>query len=201
MKILSKGKTSAEDITGYFSQLGALFSSVQVTDASGTPLELPQGIEDAISLIKKQNSQGKKIIFIGNGGSNSIASHMATDFLKNGGIKALAFTDPSLITCISNDLGYPAVFERPIEMLAEEGDVLVAISSSGRSENILRGVEAARERGCEIITMSGFTSDNPLRKTGGLNFYVPSGSYGYVEITHLALCHCILDMIMLRGND
>ncbi len=81
-------------------------------------------------------------------------------------------------------------------MLAEGEDVLVAISSSGRSENILRGVEAARGKGCEVITMSGFTSDNPLRKTGRLNFYVPSDSYGYVEISHLTLCHCILDMMM-----
>ena len=196
MNTLSKKRASAEDITRYFSQLGSLFKETQVTDAKGAPLELSQGIREAINLIQSQSAQGKKIIFIGNGGSSSIASHQATDFLKNGGIKAIAFTDPSLLTCISNDLGYPKVFELPIKMLANEGDVLVAISSSGRSENILRGVEAARGKGCEIITMSGFTQDNPLRKTGRLNFYVPSDSYGYVEISHLALCHCILDMMM-----
>lgn len=196
MKTLSKKRTSAEDITRYFSQLGSLFKETQVTDAKGAPLELSQGIREAISLIQSKSAQGKKIIFIGNGGSSSIASHQATDFLKNGGIKAIAFTDPSLLTCISNDLGYPRVFEVPIKMLAEGEDVLVAISSSGRSENILRGVEAARGKGCEVITMSGFTSDNPLRKTGRLNFYVPSDSYGYVEISHLTLCHCILDMTM-----
>jgi D-sedoheptulose 7-phosphate isomerase len=193
---LSKRRTSAEDITRYFSQLGSLFKETQVTDAKGAPLELSQGIREAIDLIQGQSARGKKIIFIGNGGSSSIASHQATDFLKNGGIKAIAFTDPSLLTCVSNDLGYPRVFEVPIKMLAEGEDVLVAISSSGRSENILRGVEAARGKGCEVITMSGFTADNPLRKTGRLNFYVPSGSYGYVEISHLTLCHCILDMMM-----
>lgn len=196
MNTLSKRRTSAEDITRYFSQLGSLFKETQVTDAKGAPLELSQGIREAIDLIQGQSARGKKIIFIGNGGSSSIASHQATDFLKNGGIKAIAFTDPSLLTCISNDLGYPRVFEVPIKMLAEGEDVLVAISSSGRSENILRGVEAARGKGCEVITMSGFTADNPLRKTGRLNFYVPSDSYGYVEISHLALCHCILDMMM-----
>lgn len=198
MKTLSKSRTSVEDITRYFSRLGSLFKETQVTDAEGTLLELPRGIEEAINLIQRHSAQGKKIIFIGNGGSSSIASHQATDFLKNGGIKALAFTDPSLITCISNDLGYPEVFAKPIKILAEEGDVLVAISSSGRSENILKGVEAAGGKGCEIMTMSGFTSDNPLRKAGQLNFYVPSNSYGYVEISHLALCHCILDM--MGGN-
>lgn len=196
MNTLSKRRTSAEDITRYFSQLGSLFKETQVTDAKGAPLELSQGIREAIDLIQGQSARGKKIIFIGNGGSSSIASHQATDFLKNGGIKAIAFTDPSLLTCISNDLGYPRVFEVPIKMLAEGEDVLVAISSSGRSENILRGVEAARGKGCEVITMSGFTADNPLRKTGRLNFYVPSDSYGYVEISHLTLCHCILDMMM-----
>jgi len=193
---LSKKRASAEDITRYFSQLGSLFKETQVTDAKGAPLELSQGIREAIDLIQGQSARGKKIIFIGNGGSSSIASHQATDFLKNGGIKAIAFTDPSLLTCVSNDLGYPRVFEVPIKMLAEGEDVLVAISSSGRSENILRGVEAARGKGCEVITMSGFTSDNPLRKTGRLNFYVPADSYGYVEISHLTLCHCILDMMM-----
>ena len=196
MNTLSKKRASAEDITRYFSQLGSLFKETQVTDAKGAPLELSQGIGEAIHLIQSQSARGKKIIFIGNGGSSSIASHQATDFLKNGGIKAIAFTDPSLLTCVSNDLGYPRVFEVPIKMLAEGEDVLVAISSSGRSENILRGVEAARGKGCEVITMSGFTSDNPLRKTGRLNFYVPSDSYGYVEISHLTLCHCILDMMM-----
>lgn len=196
MNTLSKRRTSAEDITRYFSQLGSLFKETQVTDVKGAPLELSQGIREAIDLIQGQSARGKKIIFIGNGGSSSIASHQATDFLKNGGIKAIAFTDPSLLTCISNDLGYPRVFEVPIKMLAEGEDVLVAISSSGRSENILRGVEAARGKGCEVITMSGFTADNPLRKTGRLNFYVPSDSYGYVEISHLTLCHCILDMMM-----
>lgn len=196
MNTLSKKRASAEDITRYFSQLGSLFKETQVTDAKGAPLELSQGIREAISLIQSKSAQGKKIIFIGNGGSSSIASHQATDFLKNGGIKAIAFTDPSLLTCVSNDLGYPRVFEVPIKMLAEGEDVLVAISSSGRSENILRGVEAASGKGCEVITMSGFTADNPLRKTGRLNFYVPSDSYGYVEISHLTLCHCILDMMM-----
>lgn len=196
MNTLSKRRTSAEDITRYFSQLGSLFNETQVTDAKGTPLEFSRGMQEAIDLIQGQSARGKKIIFIGNGGSSSIASHQATDFLKNGGIKAIAFTDPSLLTCVSNDLGYPRVFEVPIKMLAEGEDVLVAISSSGRSENILRGVEAARGKGCEVITMSGFTSDNPLRKTGRLNFYVPSDSYGYVEISHLTLCHCILDMMM-----
>ena len=81
-------------------------------------------------------------------------------------------------------------------MFADSGDVLVAISSSGRSENILRGARKAREKDCRVLTMSGFDPDNPLRRLGDLNFYVPSKSYGHVEITHLSLSHCMLDTIM-----
>jgi D-sedoheptulose 7-phosphate isomerase len=81
-------------------------------------------------------------------------------------------------------------------MFADAGDVLIAISSSGRSENILRAVAAAETAGCRVVTLSGFQSDNLLRHRGELNFYVPSDSYGYVEITHLAICHCIVDTII-----
>lgn len=132
-------------------------------------------------------------MFIGNGGSASIASHMAIDFWKNSGIKAVSFNDSSQLTCLSNDFGYEYVFEKPIEMFAENGDVLIAISSSGRSRNILRGVKAARRKRCRIITMSGFKKNNPLRKIGDLNYYAPSDSYGFVEIIHGAICHLFAD--------
>lgn len=115
-------------------------------------------------------------------------------------MRAIAFNDACLLTCISNDFGYQYVFEKPIEMFAAVDDILVAISSSGRSENILRGVGAAKNKGCNIITMSGFDPDNPLRSTGNINFYVPSHSYGYVEISHLSLCHYIVDTIIGRKN-
>jgi len=179
----------------YLSGLGDLLSQVQVADGTG-PLPLEGGIERAIALILSRTTLGNKVLFIGNGGSAAIASHQAVDYWKNGGMRALAFNDPSLLTCISNDFGYPYVFEKPLEMFAEPWDVLVAISSSGRSPNILGGVLAARRRGCRVITLSGFAPDNPLRSDGDLNFYVPSHSYGYVEICHLALCHCILDCII-----
>ena len=116
--------------------------------------------------------------------------------LDHGVARAVAFNDPSLLTCVSNDFGYAHVFEKPIEMFADAGDVLIAISSSGKSENIVRGVEAARRTGCRIITLSGFRPDNPLRRLGELNFWVPTDSYGHVEITHLALCHAVVDAIM-----
>ena len=143
-----------------------------------------------------QAASGQKIIFIGNGGSAAISSHMAIDFWKNGGMKAISFNDGPQLTCIGNDYGYKHVFEKPIEMFADSGDILIAISSSGKSENILLGVQAAGLKGCRIITLSGFDENNPLSSIGEFNFYVPSKSYGPVEVIHHSICHCIIDTIM-----
>ena len=146
--------------------------------------------------IQKQANLGKKIIFIGNGGSASIASHMAIDFWRNGGIRALCFNEAAQLTCISNDFGYAQVFASPIMMFADAGDILVAISSSGQSENILNAVIAAQNSGCIIITLSGFEPTNPLRATGQWNMYVPSSAYGMVELSHQIILHNLLDFIM-----
>lgn len=187
-----------QDITRYFRELGEIFLKVQAIDNNGKSIEIADGLEKSINLIVDQTQKGCKVIFIGNGGSASIASHQAIDFFKNGGMRAICFTDSSLLTCLSNDFGYQYVFEKPIEMFADKGDVLVAISSSGKSENILRGVDAAKNKGCQVITMSGFKPDNPLKTRGDFNFYVPSNSYGYVEIAHLTLCHCMVDTIVAK---
>jgi D-sedoheptulose 7-phosphate isomerase len=180
----------------YYEDLKALMGTISITDEYGKEIFFYDGINSAIQIILKQTSSGNKIIFIGNGASAAISSHMATDFWKNGSIRAQAFNDTSLITCISNDFGYEYVFEKPIEMFADTGDILIAISSAGKSGNILRGVKAAREKQCQIITLSGFDLNNPLRSLGHLNFYVPSHSYGLVEIVHHSICHCILDTII-----
>ncbi len=187
-------------LTGYFKKIGELFSRIEVTDSKAEPLPLETAIKKAIRDILSRAKRGAKIIFVGNGGSASIASHMAIDFLKNGDIPALAFNDSSLLTCISNDLGYEYVFQRPLKILAKKNDILFSISSSGKSKNIINAAREARKKGCGIITFTGFNKNNPLRKLGDINFYVPSESYGYVEISHLAVCHCIIDKIITDKN-
>ena len=179
----------------YFSSLHGHLSSLEAQGEKGQSFDLDTAFERALDLILKTKQTHRKVIFIGNGGSASIASHQAVDLWKNGGIPAIAFNDSSLLTCISNDYGYEHVFEKPIEMFAQSEDVLIAISSSGRSENILRGVDQARSKDCSVITLSGFQPDNPLRRKGHLNFYVPSDSYGFVEISHLTVCHYLADRI------
>ncbi|MDD5687471.1 MAG: SIS domain-containing protein [Elusimicrobia bacterium] len=185
-------------IEKYYNELSVLFDSVRVTNSRRNKLGFFKGIEVVCNVIKRQSDKGGKLFFIGNGASASISSHMSTDFWKNGGIQSLAFNDSSLLTCVSNDFGYRYVFEKPIEMFADKGDVLFAISSSGKSENIIRGVKMACSKKLNIITLSGFNKKNPLCSLGDINFYVPSPSYGYVEIIHQAICHSILDMILLE---
>lgn len=182
--------------TDYFRQLAALSDKFQVTDDRGISLSFPEGIDRAATLVSEQTQGGNKVIFIGNGGSAAVASHQAIDYWRNGGFRAIAFNDGALLTCISNDFGYEQVFSKPIAMFAQPGDVIFAISSSGQSANILEGARQGTQAGCHAITLSAFKPDNPLRQLGNLNFYVPTMAYGYAEITHLCICHCILDGLM-----
>lgn len=188
--------------SAYLKELGKTFLDSQVThDMRGT-LSLEDGLEEAIRLVETVRANGKKVIMVGNGGSAAIAGHQAVDYSKNGRTRAISFNESSLLTCIANDYGYQSVFEKPIEMFADAGDLVIAISSSGKSENILRATVAAKKKECTVITFSGFTSDNPLRTSGHLNFYVPcpSGAYGFAEIAHLSLVHCILESMIERNG-
>jgi D-sedoheptulose 7-phosphate isomerase len=183
---------------GQLKDYGQALTAAEVTDAGGQRCSLDEGMERAVELLWAQTELGRKVMFVGNGASAAIGSHQALDYWKNGGMRAVTFNDLALLTAISNDYSYPEVFEKPIEMFADQGDVLMAISSSGCSENILRGAAAARRRQCRVITFSGRQPDNPLRGLGDLNFYIPSMSYGHVEVAHLALSHTLLDTIMDR---
>lgn len=169
---------------------------IEVTDGRRLPLDLAEGFDRTLGWLDEMKRAGGKVIFVGNGGSAAIASHQAVDYWKNGGVRAISFNDPALLTCIGNDFGFEHVFAKPIEMFADPDDVAIVISSSGRSANMLNAAQAARLKTRRVITMSGFTADNPLRGLGDLNFYVPAQAYGLVEITHLSICHGIADRLM-----
>ncbi|MCP1614206.1 D-sedoheptulose 7-phosphate isomerase [Azospirillum lipoferum] len=185
-----------ERVNAYFEVLSTLQTATEATDFSGHVLSLGAAFDRAIGIARSATAAGGKLMIVGNGGSAGIASHLAIDFSKNGGMSAMAFNDPAALTCLGNDLGYENVFAAQIGFHARPGDLLVAISSSGRSPNILKAVAAARERDCGILTLSGFDAGNPLRRAGDVNLYVPSTSYGFVEVSHLALCHALLDLAM-----
>jgi D-sedoheptulose 7-phosphate isomerase len=180
----------------YFSDLHAALRKTEATNLEGAKLKFDEAMEQTHDVVAALKENGGHIIFIGNGGSAAIASHMATDWLKNGKFKATCYNDPAMLTCITNDLGYENVFSLPLSYFGRPYDMLVAISSSGKSANILKAVETARELNMSILTLSGFGRDNPLRQVGDMNLWIPSDSYGFVEIGHLAICHALLDRTM-----
>src|ERR1700733_7083922 len=188
-------RVDSREVCSYFTVLSEHLTDAAVTSASGEALGLAEGVNRVIAQARGTHAAGNKLIFVGNGGSAAIASHMATDYSKNGDIRSLALNDSSMLTCLGNDLGYERIFAKQIELHARPDDLVIAISSSGRSANILNAVKAARAAKCDVVTFSGFAPDNPLRSLGDINFYVASDRYGFVEIGHLTICHAILDFI------
>lgn len=154
--------------------------------------EIRDGIRETVALLRDT----KRVIFIGNGGSNAICSHMMEDFMKIAGKQTLAFSDPALITCFANDYGYENALKEWIKFNFQEGDILVAISSSGESSNILNAVNTHRTLGGKTIGLSGFDPDNTLGKSCDINLRTPAKNYGIVECFHQVILHAILDELV-----
>ena len=137
---------------------------------------------------------GGKIIFAGNGGSAAIASHCSVDLTKTVGMRGINFNEADLITCFANDYGYAEWLAKAVESYGDPGDVLVLISSSGRSANVVRAAQVATELGLSVVTLSGFDADNPLRAAGRINLWVDSHEYNVVEMTHHVWLLAVIDM-------
>jgi len=183
---------------GFVATLADLLTATEASDSAGRFRAIDEAVEWAALAARATHDRGNKLIFIGNGGSAGIASHMAADYSKSANLRALALNDASMLTCLGNDYGYEQVFAKQIEFHGRPGDFLVALSSSGRSANILNAVEAARGMDCTVMTLSGFTPDNPLRAMGDMNFFLASDAYLFVEVGHMALCHAILEYSIER---
>lgn len=156
----------------------------------------PEDLQMAVQLALAAKQAGQRFFFIGNGGSAAIASHMAADWLKAGGVAAMSFNEPALITALANDLGYQHAFSQPLDRHGKRDDLLFAISSSGESWSVINAAFTAHRLGMKIITLSGFAPDNPLHDAGSVNFHVASNQYGLVEVAHHAICHAILDAVI-----
>lgn len=148
----------------------------------------------------RTREKGGRVIFIGNGGSAGIASHLAIDLSKNASVPAACFSDASMMSCLANDYGFEDWIAHAVRLSARAGDCLVAISSSGRSANILKAVEKAREMKLSVITLSGMSADNPLRKLGDINYWVDSLSYNIVETAHQFWMMAAIDLIIGRAE-
>lgn len=150
----------------------------------------------ATDLIRGILTSGGKIIVVGNGGSAAIASHLTVDLTKAAGIRTVNFNEPTLLTCFANDYGYEHWVAKALEFYADPGDLAVLISSSGASQNIVNGAEQARTMGLTVISLSGFSPENPLRQLGDLNLFAASDSYNIVEMTHHVWLLAIVDYLI-----
>ena len=148
----------------------------------------------------KCRDAGGKLIFAGNGASASIASHCAVDYTKQARVRAVTFNEPNLITCYANDYGYEHWIEQALVHQADSADVIILISSSGKSANVLNAARYARKNGLRIITFTGFAHDNPLSQLGDLNFWVNSRSYNIVECTHMFWLMMVCDLIVGKAE-
>ena len=147
-------------------------------------------------LLIDTHAQGRKTIFAGNGGSAAIASHCAVDFTKNARVRCVNFNEADLITCLANDYGYERWLAKALQFYADPGDVVILISSSGASRNMVEAARYARRKGLAVVTFTGFAEGNPLKLAGQVNFWINSRAYNIVEMTHhiwlLALCDLII---------
>ena len=153
-------------------------------------------LDEAVDLLRETSDTGGKVIFGGNGGSSAMASHVAVDLTKNAGIRAINFNESDLITCFANDYGYEEWIKKSIEFYADPDDMVVLMSSSGTSQNVINAGKIAKERGMKLITFSGFQADNPLRALGDLNFWVDNKEYNIVEMTHHVWLLAMIDRII-----
>lgn len=180
----------------YLDQIQGALSKMVVTTNEGDVLDHDKGLSRWCDLARCVKREARTMFFIGNGASAMMASHMAVDSSKNGGVRSLAFNDAALLTAVSNDISYDKSFAFPLRQFANTGDLLITISSSGNSPNVIEAIRAAKEIGLQVVTLSGMKPQNRSRQLGDLNFYIPAETYGLVESCHQTLLHCWLDKFM-----
>jgi D-sedoheptulose 7-phosphate isomerase len=157
-------------------------------------------IEVFSDLAKHVKKSGKKLMFAGNGASAAIAAHGAVDFTKQGGVRAVTFNEADLITCFANDYGYDRWMEKSVEFYGDEGDVVVLISVSGTSPSVVEAAKYAKRNGMKVVTFSGKTPDNDLRKLGDINFWVDSAAYNIVECIHMIWLTTAIDLVIGKAE-
>ena len=157
-------------------------------------------IKNTDVLLKKiysfRNKGKGKIILFGNGGSSSICSHIATDFVKSNKIRAISLNDHNLITCFGNDYGFENWISKALESHCDyKKDLVILVSSSGNSKNLINAAKLCKKNNIELVTLTGFDKNNRLSKLGNINIWVNSKSYNYVEVAHLQILAFIVDSL------
>ena len=151
---------------------------------------------DLAKLIRTTKLNSGKVIIVGNGGSAAIASHVAIDLTKAANIRSINFNEASLLTCFSNDYGYENWVQQALDFYADKNDIIILVSSSGQSQNIINGAKKAVAMKLPLITLTGFSDDNPLNKLGDINFWVDSSTYNVVESVHQMWLLSVIDYLI-----
>ena len=148
-------------------------------------------------LLLEINNNDKKTLIFGNGGSAAMASHFSVDLTKNAKLRCVNYNEADLITCFANDYGFERWVEKAVDFYGDAGDLLIVVSSSGSSENMLNGIKAARKSNFRaVVTFSGFTKDNPMRQLGDINLWVESKAYNFIENIHQIWLLAVVDLII-----
>lgn len=165
----------------------------------GRDSDLDSAMEELMRLFQNLRETNGTAWWVGNGGSSALCSHLSQDVLNKLNVRSMNFADTALVTCMANDFGYEEVYARPLRTLAESKDMLIAISSSGNSENILECVRVANEKNMKVVSLSGFHMSNKLwGMRADVSFYLPSSLYGITEVGHEALLHSSIEALWLR---
>ena len=151
-------------------------------------------IEQSVKLIQKSIHKKSKVYIVGNGGSASIASHVSVDFAKIARIPSATFNNSNLITCFANDYGYENWVLEAIKAYTNKNDLIILISSSGTSNNIVNAAKYCKSNKINLITFSGFNKDNPLSKLGNVNFHIESTEYNFIEMSHHIILIALVDI-------
>ncbi len=175
-----------------------LINKTLVTDREGKIVDLEHSLTKLVHILVRMREKKGSLFIIGNGGSAGIASHFSIDLLNVMKISAHTLYDSNQLTCLSNDYGYENSFSKPLSVHLQEGDGVVAISSSGKSPNIVQAASLAKEKGAFLCTLSGFSENNPLRSLGDYNLWLDAEDYGLVEMGHFCLLHTIIDIYALK---
>ena len=150
-------------------------------------------LDGSINIINKTIKKRGRIYIVGNGGSSSIASHVSVDFAKVSKVPSSTFNNTNLITCFANDYGYENWVTEAIKAYMESKDMIILISSSGKSKNIVNAAKYCKKKSIDMITFSGFNKNNPLSKLGNVNFHVKSDQYNFIEMSHHIILVYLVD--------
>ncbi len=189
------------DFAKRISTFSEVVSRAICTNRANMPMALEASLILVMEHLYKLKQCNNRLYIVGNGGSAAVASHALVDFVNVAKIDAQVLHESSLLTCIANDYGYDVAYARVLSDFMKTEDILIAISSSGKSLNICNAVKAAKEKNAIVITLTGFSEGNPLRQLGDVNFWLDSSDYGYVEVGHQFILHNLSDRFGVESRN